>query len=581
MNSLSNTKALQLSIITAVTILLILGLNQSTCAQGWLTSWSNRKSHLITGSSGAGTNYQIRIVAHKATGTDGGADVYMGTNVLDNFGDVRFTTSDGTTLLPYWLETNTSTSGSLATFWVKVAADLGSNQTIYIYYGNSAATTTSNGTNTFLLFDDFTGTSLDGTKWTKRNGGTLSFSSGIMTAPFGTDPSKIVATAGPTTDNNAIVARFQVTGGVGTDERVGLGVRTPNATAPEGYNFLLHNLSVLTTLQFLNDNVQWGNSTTFNWTKNTYYIMEACTDGTDLRGRMNYGTWNTQTLATLGTAKVANYLSLNIGNVDATSKWDWAFIRKCISTEPAHSTWGMQELPPITFSPASGCAGVTPVTITGINLTGATAVKFGGTNASSFTVTSSTQITATPAAGTTGTIIVTTPNGTATSAATFTINPNVVAGTVSGTTPLCIGMTSTYTISGNSVSGFWSSSNTSVADIGTGGDVTTKSAGTTNITYTISSGCGSPVTAIKALSVTSTPIASVDSHAEVNCYGASDGTITIRGSNGTSPYNYSVDNGNTWTPAIPVLPNPYTFGGLVANTSYRIKVKDSNGCVSK
>jgi hypothetical protein len=80
-------------------------------------------------------------------------------------------------------------------------------------------------------------------------------------------------------------------------------------------------------------------------------------------------------------------------------------------------------LPTITvFQPASGSAG-TVVAITGTNLTGATSVMFNTTAASAFTVVSSTQINATvPPGATTGRISVTTPSGTATSAATFTVN---------------------------------------------------------------------------------------------------------------------------------------------------------------
>ncbi len=63
------------------------------------------------------------------------------------------------------------------------------------------------------------------------------------------------------------------------------------------------------------------------------------------------------------------------------------------------------------------------VVITGTNFTGATAVKFGGTNAIAYAVNSATQITATIAdTGSTGTVQVTTPYGTATSAATLTLD---------------------------------------------------------------------------------------------------------------------------------------------------------------
>jgi kumamolisin len=73
------------------------------------------------------------------------------------------------------------------------------------------------------------------------------------------------------------------------------------------------------------------------------------------------------------------------------------------------------------FSPTSGAAG-TVVTITGLNLTGATSVDFHGTEAG-FTVNSDTQITATvPTGATTGPISITNLVGTGASSADFTIS---------------------------------------------------------------------------------------------------------------------------------------------------------------
>jgi hypothetical protein len=73
------------------------------------------------------------------------------------------------------------------------------------------------------------------------------------------------------------------------------------------------------------------------------------------------------------------------------------------------------------FTPTSGPAG-TSVTITGTNFTGATSVTFNNVTAT-FTVNSVTQITATvPTTATTGKIKVTTPGGSATSTADFTVS---------------------------------------------------------------------------------------------------------------------------------------------------------------
>jgi len=101
-----------------------------------------------------------------------------------------------------------------------------------------------------------------------------------------------------------------------------------------------------------------------------------------------------------------------------------------VSAASNTNTFTVAAAPTLTaFSPATGPVG-TSVTITGTNLTGATAVRFNGTAASSFVVNSATSITAVVAAGTTtGLVSVTTPNGTATSATPFVVRvaPTTVA----------------------------------------------------------------------------------------------------------------------------------------------------------
>jgi hypothetical protein len=88
---------------------------------------------------------------------------------------------------------------------------------------------------------------------------------------------------------------------------------------------------------------------------------------------------------------------------------------------------------------------------------------------------------------------------------TMVVNPLSNAGTISGTSPLCIAATATYASNGTS-GGSWSSTNTAVASVNaTTGVITAISAGTTNITYTVTSGCGSPVSAFKSLTINAAP----------------------------------------------------------------------------
>lgn len=88
-----------------------------------------------------------------------------------DFGDVRFTTNDGMTLLNYYIEKKVDNDSAI--FWVKIPDNLDSDKDIYCYYGNSEAQNTSNPDGTFIFFDDFESGNLD--KWTvEPQGGSVS-----------------------------------------------------------------------------------------------------------------------------------------------------------------------------------------------------------------------------------------------------------------------------------------------------------------------------------------------------------------------------------------------------------------------
>ncbi|WP_405156114.1 IPT/TIG domain-containing protein [Paenibacillus sp. FSL K6-0108] len=181
-------------------------------------------------------------------------------------------------------------------------------------------------------------------------------------------------------------------------------------------------------------------------------------------------------------------------------------------------------------SPASGpTTGGTTVTLTGTNLTDATAVMFGATEATSYTVNSATQITAIAPAGSAGTVdvTVTTPGGTsAISAAnqftrfvvTYAISPlsdkvlnALTAGYASGTqetktitlTRTGTGdLTSLATAIGGTNAGSFTITQPTVTTLNSGTPSTTftvkandgLAAGTYNATVTVSAGGMTPVT---------------------------------------------------------------------------------------
>lgn len=74
------------------------------------------------------------------------------------------------------------------------------------------------------------------------------------------------------------------------------------------------------------------------------------------------------------------------------------------------------------------------------------------------------------------------------------------------------------------------------------------------------------------------PVSTVTGQTNITCNNASDGTITVSASGGASPYTFSINNG---TYAAGSNDDTNVFTGLAPNTPYQIKVKDSNGCISK
>ncbi len=109
--------------------------------------WSYRSSVVID-NTGNGTleDYQVKIVL------DGSNLDFSKAN--EDGSDIRITDSDGVTVLPHWIESYDPV-GEEAVIWSKLMINAESEKTIYLYYGNGEAITSSNGNATFDFFDDF------------------------------------------------------------------------------------------------------------------------------------------------------------------------------------------------------------------------------------------------------------------------------------------------------------------------------------------------------------------------------------------------------------------------------------------
>lgn len=110
----------------------------------WLTGWRYRRPITIdnTQNSNDLTDYQSFVTVDTAS------LIQQGKMQTDG-DDIRFTDSDGTTLLPYWLEGPINASNTK--IWVKVPSiPAGGTKTIYFYYGNPSASSESSIADTFI-----------------------------------------------------------------------------------------------------------------------------------------------------------------------------------------------------------------------------------------------------------------------------------------------------------------------------------------------------------------------------------------------------------------------------------------------
>ena len=141
----------------------------------WMnSSWKYRRAVTVTCPCDvAQADYQVKITLD---------NTFDFANAKSDGSDLRVTASDGTTAVPFWIESWDSV-GHSASIWVKLATIPLEGVSIFLYYGNPAATELSNGGAVFSFFDGFSGTALDTSKWTIKSGTppVATFANGVMT----------------------------------------------------------------------------------------------------------------------------------------------------------------------------------------------------------------------------------------------------------------------------------------------------------------------------------------------------------------------------------------------------------------
>jgi hypothetical protein len=194
-----------------------------------------------------------------------------------------------------------------------------------MYYANASATTASNGDNTFEFFDDFSGASIDSSKWTISSG-SPTISSGICSIVNSTIMSI------PTFATNYAMrshARLGSNGGVGNYQSI-------NFSTSPGCTY-----------------VDFGNGGSTNYSFNTYNGSSAQTTNIGNSGSYpSYGIWELQKISGsmsrlyINNSLIATntqYINTTAGPLSPNASGsgfvyiDWTLVRKFIISEPTSS----------------------------------------------------------------------------------------------------------------------------------------------------------------------------------------------------------------------------------------------------
>jgi hypothetical protein len=279
---------------------------------------------------------------YRSTGTDANFNVYVGTNCLSNYNDIRFTNVDGT-LLDYWIESFDSSS---ATIWVEADSLVGSgNTTLYFYYGNPVAVAVSNGTNTFPFFDDFSGASMNTALWYRLNAdGTTTITSGVVRVQGAALAYEGWVGKTELTPPFALRSRcyFSTEGG-DTVAAIGLDDRAPSGSyAGSGIDqsVFLYVYDGGSGKKYMR-NLREGSSTVAYYApaiSTPYKVLDIITSSSSVKYYIDGGLESSLT-SNIPTDMMSALMQARANSVYA----DWVLLRNYITTEPTISAWGTEE----------------------------------------------------------------------------------------------------------------------------------------------------------------------------------------------------------------------------------------------
>ena len=166
--------------------------------------------------------------------------------------------------------------------------------------------------------------------------------------------------------------------------------------------------------------------------------------------------------------------------------------------------------------------------------------------------------------------------GTLAAVTTVTVNPLPDAGVITGTVSVCVG--SVTTLSDVATGGSWISTNTAFATVDASGNVNGITAGTTEISYTVTNGCG---TAADSVAVTVNPLPLSYTLTGGGAYCATDTGVHIGLSGSDAGVNYQLYDGSSAVGAVVAgTGSALDFGLFTSAGTYTVQATSTAGCNS-
>ncbi len=303
----------------------------TTCSEtSTFSSWTYCRDITITDDESV-SDLQMKLVIDTATLISEG-------KMNSDCSDLRFA-DESDNELSYWIEDGTCNS-AYTVVWIKVSTTNGDKK-IFMYYGNSGATSVSNGDDVFPFFDDFEGTSIDSSKWSVVSG-TWSIEDGTLKYTDSGGDSFIVGQFSTTWNTKTYVAetRYKVEdkiyswGGIGID------------STDDASSFYRTALGYSGSLSCDIHRVQkkwtpYNDECVSGWETNHWFVLRIYQDSSNVYGEFREGEYGS-TYYDLNNDNQLADTSLSSGKIVLTGYkadvwYDWVFVRKYVETEPTYS----------------------------------------------------------------------------------------------------------------------------------------------------------------------------------------------------------------------------------------------------